>query len=154
MSSLDELSSDLQRLQAWTGLVKVAGTGIQVTVSGPIDGEGVMELVNELRNAGAEAIAVDGVRVVAPIVAAGRAGGVSVADQPLPATFLIEAIGSPETLTGSLKRSGGIVAQLGATYPDVLITVTPVDRVELEPTSRLRPSTSRDTGPLIRSADG
>ena len=63
-----------------------------------------MELVNELRNAGAEALAIDGIRVVSATVAAGPAGGVSVEDTALPSTFTIDAIGSPETLTGSLKR--------------------------------------------------
>ena len=33
--------------------------------------------------------------------------------------------------TGSLTRSGGIIAQLAATQPDVVVTVTPVDRLEL-----------------------
>ncbi len=139
-SSLDELGADLRRLRAWTGLERVAGTGVQITIAGSIDAGGVMELVNELRNAGAEALAIDGIRVVAATIAAGPAGGMSVEDTALPSTFTIDAIGSPETLTGSLKRAGGIVAQLGATYPGATITVTPVERVEL-------PATTRDPRP-------
>ena len=41
-----------------------------------------------------------------------------------------------ETLTGSLTRSGGIVAQVAATSPEVTLTVTPVDRLELPATER------------------
>jgi uncharacterized protein YlxW (UPF0749 family) len=139
-SSLGELDRDLQRLRMWAGLDPVAGSGVRVTVAGPIDGEGAMELINELRNAGAEAIAVDGVRLVAASVVAGPAGGLSVEDQAISDQFVVEGIGSPETLTGSLSRSGGVVALLGATYDGVALTVTPVERMVL-------PATARDLNP-------
>jgi uncharacterized protein YlxW (UPF0749 family) len=99
-----------------------------------------MELINELRNAGAEAIVVDDVRLVVGTVVAGPEDGISIEGHPLADPFVIEAIGSPETLTGSLTRAGGIVAQLGATYPEAILTVTPVERLAL-------PATARDLGP-------
>ncbi len=139
-SSLGELGRDLRRLRAWSGLDPVVGPGVRITISGRIAGEGVMDLVNELRNAGAEAIAIAGVRVVAGTVVAGPAGGISVDDSPLTDPVTLDAIGSPETLTGSLTRAGGIVAQLGATYPEAFLTVTPVARLAL-------PATTRDLHP-------
>jgi len=134
-SSLGELNRDLLRLRAWAGLDPVTGPGVRVTVVGPIPGEGVMELMNELRNAGAEAIAIEDIRVVPSTVVAGRAGGISVENSVLSDPFTIEAIGSSETLTGSLTRAGGIVALLGATYPDAQLTVTPVERLALPATT-------------------
>ena len=50
--------------------------------------------------------------------------------------FEIRAIGSREGLTGSLTRIGGIVAQLSATYPSAVVTVTPVDALVLPATTR------------------
>ena len=47
-----------------------------ISISGPIDGSGVEELINELRNAGAEAIGVGGVRVVTGVVVTGAPGEV------------------------------------------------------------------------------
>ena len=44
---------------------------IAITVRGQIGGDGIEDLLNELRNAGAEAIAVDGVRIVMGVVVAG-----------------------------------------------------------------------------------
>jgi uncharacterized protein YlxW (UPF0749 family) len=140
-SSLDELDRDLRRLRMWVGLDAVGGPGVRITIAGPIDGEGTMELVNELRNVGAEAIAVDGVRLVAASVVAGPAGGLSVEDQALSDPFVIEGLGSSETLTGSLSRSGGVVALLDATYEGLMVTVTPVERMVLPATDRdLRPA--------------
>jgi uncharacterized protein YlxW (UPF0749 family) len=67
---------------------------------------------------------------------AGAAGSVSVENTPLSDPFEIRAIGSPEALTGSLTRNGGVIAQLAATFPLAVLTVTPVDRLDLPPTTR------------------
>lgn len=134
--SVDEISADLQRVRAYAGLEPVAGPGVMISISGPIDGAGVGELINELRNAGAEAIAAGGVRIVTGVVVTGVPGAAKVDATSLPDGFELSAIGAPDKLTGSLTRSGGVIAQLAATQPDVTVTVTPVDRLELPATTR------------------
>ena len=133
-TTVGELTADLARIRAWAGLTAVSGQGIAITISGPIGGSGIEELLNELRNAGAEAIAVDGIRVVAGVVVAGDPGALSVENSALGDTFEIRAIGSPQILTGTLTRTGGIIAQVGATYPDARLTVTPVESMTLAAT--------------------
>jgi uncharacterized protein YlxW (UPF0749 family) len=133
--SVDEISADLDRVRAYAGLEPVGGPGVKIAVQGPIDGSGVEELFNELRNAGAEAIATDDVRIVTSVVASGPAGQARIGDAALGSSFEIEAIGAPDKLTGSLTRSGGVIAQLAATQSDVVVTVTPVDRLELPATT-------------------
>lgn len=134
--SIDEIQADLQRVRAYSGLDPVGGPGVTISIRGPIDGMGVEELVNELRNAGAEAIAAGPVRVVAGVVVTGTPGEATVDGTRLGDTFELEAIGAPDKLTGSLTRSGGVIAQLAATQPDVEVTVTPIDRLELPATTR------------------
>jgi uncharacterized protein YlxW (UPF0749 family) len=134
--SLDELRADLRRVRAYTGLDPVGGPGVTISISGPIDGSGVEELINELRNAGAEAIGIGDVRIVNGIVVSGAPGAASIAGARLGGVFELSAIGAPDKLTGSLTRSGGVIAQLAATEPDVSVTVTPVDRIELPATTR------------------
>ncbi len=80
------------------------------------------------------------VRVVAGTVVAGPPGALSVDNTALGDPFEISALGNPATLTGSLTRAGGIVAQLAATYPEAQITVVPVDLL-------LIPATTRDLTP-------
>jgi uncharacterized protein YlxW (UPF0749 family) len=132
-TTVDELTTDLSRMRAWAGLTAVRGPGIAITVRGPIGGDGVEELLNELRNAGAEAIAVGGVRVVKGVVVAGAPGAISVANVALEDAFEIRAIGSPQILTGTLTRTGGVIAQVQTTYPEVVLTVTPTDSMTLPP---------------------
>ncbi len=142
--SLDELRADLRRVRLYAGIDPATGPGVVITIRGPIDGSGVEDLVNELRNAGAEAMAVESVRLVPGVVTVGAAGAVTVDAVPLGDPFELSAIGAPDKLTGSLTRSGGIIAQLAATLPDVIVEVTPLERVDVPATEReLVPSNGR-----------
>jgi uncharacterized protein YlxW (UPF0749 family) len=134
--SLGQVRDELASIRAYAGLDPVDGPGVTVTVDGPIDGPTVEDLINELRGAGAEAIAVDGIRFVAGSVVTGGPGEVVVEGATLDEPFEVSAIGGAETLTGTLTRSGGIVAQVAATSPDVSLTVTPVTRLELPASDR------------------
>ena len=134
-TSLGQLQSDLARVRAWTGLDPVVGSGVRITVTGPLDAASVGDLVNELRNAGAEAIAINDTRVEPNSIVDGPIGGLLLGGTPLGNPFEVSAIGNSESLTGSLTRAGGIVAQLAATAPNAQLTVTPVDLLRLPATS-------------------
>ncbi|HEY8238851.1 MAG TPA: DUF881 domain-containing protein [Candidatus Limnocylindrales bacterium] len=135
-ASIDEIRMDLRRVRAYAGLDPVVGPGVSIQISGPIDSDGLDDLINELRNSGAEAIAVDGRRIVPGLVVDGGPGSISVDGESLADPFELVAVGASEQLTGSLTRSGGVIAQLAATLPDVVLTVTPLDRIELPATTR------------------
>ena len=110
------------------------------------------ELLNELRNAGAEALSIEQVRAVNGTVVAGEPGALSVEGRILPDPFEISAIGNAETLTGTLTRAGGVIAQIAATDPAAQLTVTPVTSLHAArhgPRSGAGPWPS---GRLIRSA--
>ena len=68
-SALQVSREDLRRITAFGGLAAVDGQGIVMEVDGDLDAIALNDLINELRNAGAEAIAVDGVRITARSVA-------------------------------------------------------------------------------------
>ena len=135
-TTVGDLTSDLARIRAWAGLTPVTGQGISILITGPIGGDGVEDILNELRNAGAEAIAVAGVRVVTGTVVAGAPGALSVENDAIGDTFEIRAIGSQQILTGTLTRTGGVIAQVGTTYAGARITVTPLDSMTLPATER------------------
>jgi uncharacterized protein YlxW (UPF0749 family) len=69
-------------------------------------------------------------------VIAGDPDALSIEDTALGDPFEVDAVGNAETLTGSLTRAGGIIAILKATFPQVQITVTPVDRLDLPASQR------------------
>ena len=135
-TSLGQIRADLERVRAFTGLIAVEGPGVRVVVDGPVPADGLVTLLNELRNAGAEAIAVDGVRLVPGVAPSGPAGALRIGSHALAESFEIGVIGLPETLTGSLTRIGGPIAQLAARYPEAFIEVNPVDAIRLPATER------------------
>ena len=66
----------------------------------------------------------------------GPAGGVTIDGVPLADPIELLAVGQPEALSGSLTRAGGPIAQLGARFPAVKITVYAADGVTLPATER------------------
>jgi uncharacterized protein YlxW (UPF0749 family) len=135
-TTVGSLRSDLERIRAWSGAIGMTGPGVVISIRGPIAGDGIEGILNELGNAGAEAVVVADVRVVPGVVVAGAAGDLSVENTALGDVFEIRAIGSPEILLGTLTRAGGIVSQLGVTYPDARISVTPLDSVAVPASAR------------------
>jgi uncharacterized protein YlxW (UPF0749 family) len=134
--SIDDLRADLRRVRLYAGIDPATGPGVVVVVRGPIDGAGIEDLLNELRNAGAEAMATGEIRLVPGTVASGPAGQVSIGGASTGDPLELTVIGPPDKLIGSLTRSGGIIAQLAATQPEVSIEVTPVDGLKVPASNR------------------
>jgi uncharacterized protein YlxW (UPF0749 family) len=141
-TSAVQVRADLNRVLGWSGRLAVTGAGIRVSVAGDVSGDALAQLLNELRNAGAEAIAIGGSRIVAGDVPNGPGGKVLIGNAPLAMPVELVAIGQPQTLAGSLTRAGGPIAQLAARFPDAVITVSAEDRVTV-------PATTRDLAPVL-----
>ena len=141
-TSAGQLRADLVRVRIWSGVDATQGQGVRVVLRGPVTAVVLDDLLNELRNAGAEAIAVGGVRVVPATIAAGAAGSLAIENTVLTDPVEVTAIGNAATITGSLTRAGGLVAQELATNPGLGIEVTPQDRI-------LIPATTRDLTPRV-----
>jgi uncharacterized protein YlxW (UPF0749 family) len=141
-TSVGQLRSELERARIWSGEDPAAGPGIRIVLYGGVPAEAVSDLVNELRNGGAEAIAIGGVRVVAPTVVAGTEGSLSLESTELGPRVEVLAIGNPAALTGGLTRAGGLAAQLQARYAEVQVEVTPLDEVSV-------PAADRPLGPVL-----
>jgi uncharacterized protein YlxW (UPF0749 family) len=139
---IGQLRGDLGRIRLWAGVDPATGPGVRIVVTGPVAAVAVSDLLNELWNVGAEAIAVEDVRVVAGTVVAGPRGGLSIENTALGPRIEIAAIGNSGALTGALTRVGGIVSQLQATQEGISIEITPLDMVEL-------PATERTLAPVL-----
>lgn len=102
---------DERALQILLGTVPATGPGVQVTVadpSGNLGPEDVLDVVEELRGAGAEAIQFGSVRVSTDTAFTGSTGHVSVDGTALAAPYVVLAIGDPKTLDTALNIPGGI----------------------------------------------
>lgn len=129
---LETMVEELNRIKTVNGRVEVSGPGIKVRISGPLNALNVQDLVNELRNAGAEAISLNGERLVLwSAIAVDDHGWLTVDDVRIASPYEFQAIGDGETLEMALLRSGGLIAVLEHSYNDLQVTISRSDKLVL-----------------------
>jgi uncharacterized protein YlxW (UPF0749 family) len=115
-TALQEAQQRAQTLGILAGTVPAQGPGVVLTVtdpSGKVDAATVLDVVEELRDAGAEALQIGDVRVVAQTAFVDGAPGTLVVDgRTLRAPYTISAVGDPHTLSAALRIPGGVVESL------------------------------------------
>lgn len=131
--ALAEARRRLEALQVLSGATPVSGPGLAISltdVRGRIDSGVLIDAVQELRDAGAEAIQVGDTRVGVSTWFADGDEGVTVDGQPLGDPISILAIGDPETMSAAMSIPGGFAetvrtrgAQFAAT-PETNLTIS------------------------------
>lgn len=96
-----------------TGRLPAVGPGVRITLtetSGPIRPVTMLHVLEELRNAGAEAIQINDTRVVASSAFTGVAGEVVLDGALLEPPYRWLVIGDPDTMATALEIPGGAIA--------------------------------------------
>ena len=107
----------LQSLQVLAGTVPAKGPGIVLRIvdpDGSLSYDSFVDIVQELRDAGAEAIAVNGRRVGVATWFAEREGAIVVDDVRIAAPYEVLAVGRSDTLEAGLAIPGGVLDTLSA----------------------------------------
>lgn len=128
---LQSLVDEANQLRIANGQVAVSGPGVEVMVAGPVSVLDLQDLINELRNAGAEALAVNEERIIAWSAISTDGEGVTVDGRPVEAPYSLKAIGDGETLQAALLRPGGLVALLRAADNRIAIQVEAREKLTL-----------------------
>ena len=123
--SLVEAERQLSQLKVFAGMSAVAGGGITVRIDGSFDERALSDLVNELRNAGAEAIAVNSVRVGPRSWFGATPERVLTVDAaPVRGPWQVRAVGSTEVMYIAMTRTGGIIGQFELIYKGTRFSVS------------------------------
>lgn len=118
--ALAEATRRADELGILAGTLPAEGPGVTVRLAGrppAVDAFRLLDAVQELRGAGAEAIEIAGaegepVRVVASSYFLDAEAGIVVDGQLLRSPYTLVVIGEPETLTPALRIPGGVVASV------------------------------------------
>jgi uncharacterized protein YlxW (UPF0749 family) len=111
----------LDALAILAGTVPAHGPGIRMTIIDPgakMTYPLLLDAIQELRDAGAEAIQVNNVRIVASSNFGPTASGIEIDGISINQPYTIAAIGDPATMSSAMEIPGGLaenVRQLGAT---------------------------------------
>jgi uncharacterized protein YlxW (UPF0749 family) len=146
-TALEEVVAELNRVRVLNGLVEVSGPGIEMVIDAPLSPLDLQDLMNESRNSGAEAIALNDHRIVVnSVFIAGERGSVVLDGQAIRRPYRLQAIGDPDTIETALLRPGGLVSMLQRAYPNLIVSSTRQPRIVLS--VYRHPSPIRYAGPI------
>ncbi|MFF0718167.1 DUF881 domain-containing protein [Micromonospora sp. NPDC003816] len=153
-AALEEATRRADELGILAGTLPARGPGLAVRFeagqSKPISASGVLDAVQELRGAGAEAMQISGgdrasVRVVASTYFLdGENGSLIVDGRRLTGPFTITVIGDPATMRTALNIPGGVVAVVAGNGGNVIVE----DREVAEVSALHVPSTLEHARPV------
>ncbi|MGA7051667.1 MAG: DUF881 domain-containing protein [Mycobacterium sp.] len=135
-AAIQSAQARLAALSIQVGAVGATGPGVTLTVEDPGPGvspEAMLDVINELRAAGAEAIEIndahESVRVGVDTWVVGAPGSLTIDNKALSPPFSILAIGDPPTLAAAMNIPGGAedsIKRVGAR-----MSVQQADRVDV-----------------------
>lgn len=131
-----------RQLGILAGTVAAQGPGITLSIDDPhgtVQADMLLDTIQELRAAGAEAIQVNNVRVVADTYFADQGGGIGVDGRKVGAPYTFKVIGKPEDLEPALNIPGGVVQTLEK--EQATATVTRAEKIVVD---ALRPAKQPD----------
>ena len=118
------LDEEMEQLLSFAGLTEVSGTGVTVTMNDSstrgggdmnaylVHAEDLLAVVNELHAAGAEAVSINGQRMVGRSAISCAGSIVMVNGVRVAAPFEIKAVGDADVLDSALRFPGGVVDNL------------------------------------------
>jgi uncharacterized protein YlxW (UPF0749 family) len=132
-AALEEATRRADEVGVLAGTLPAQGPGLRVRFASgtkPIQAEAILDAVQELRGAGAEAMQVAGagpagtagaVRVVASTAFVDADGGLLVEGRRLAAPYTITVIGDPQTMRTALNIPGGVVESVATNGGSVIV---------------------------------
>ncbi|WP_031936652.1 DUF881 domain-containing protein [Prescottella defluvii] len=132
-AALEEAKARLSALSIQVGTVAATGPGVTLTVEDPgssVGSEVLLDLIQELRAAGAEAIEIRGsgsepIRIGVDSWVSGGGANVTVDGRRISAPFGVVAIGDPPTLAAALNIPGGVVDTVARSGGQLRIAQSP-----------------------------
>jgi uncharacterized protein YlxW (UPF0749 family) len=127
--ALRQAQQQEQALGVLLGTLPATGPGIAITITDPQHGlkaEDLLDVVEELRGAGAEAIQFGSVRVATSTAFVDDSGGgIDVDGHSVKAPYTVLAIGDPQTLDTAMQIPGGVAATARAAGGNAAIVQQP-----------------------------
>ncbi|MBT1162731.1 MULTISPECIES: DUF881 domain-containing protein [Bifidobacterium] len=125
-----------------SGRLAAKGEGVIIHITkgskANVDASTMFTLLEELRNAGAEVIAINTVRVVTSTYISETTDGTLICDgETLDTPYVVKAIGDPQALANAVNIAGGVGSRLKVKY-GADVSVSTEDEVKIDETRQAR----------------
>ena len=131
-----------------SGRLAAQGEGVVITVSkgkkSSVDASTMFQLIEELRNAGAEVMAINSVRIVTSTYVADTDGGLECDGVILSTPYKIKAIGDSQNLQNAVSIAGGVGSRLKVKF-GATVKVTSSKKVVIDEIRKTRKYTYAKT---------
>jgi uncharacterized protein YlxW (UPF0749 family) len=130
------LNDELKEMRMFAGLTEVVGPGVEITLSDSakhsaqpgnelslynlIHDVDIAQVVNELKASGAEAISINGQRIISTSTIRCVGPVVQINGVPSSAPYAIHAIGDPEAMFGGVNLQNGVLDQIRRLDPNMV----------------------------------
>ncbi|MEK7673509.1 MAG: DUF881 domain-containing protein [Patescibacteria group bacterium] len=131
--ALKTVEEEIEKYTKLTGSAPITGPGIEITISGVITTPWMIDLVNEFFNSGAEAVAINGIRIVNQSMGFDTLpqGQIFLNGSILTGPYTFTVIGESATLEAILKAPGGIFDRLKVALPEIKIETLQKEIIEM-----------------------
>lgn len=133
-SALKAIEAEIAKNKLISGDAKIYGSGVSITTEGELDATWMIDLINELFIAGAEAISINGIRLVNQTIGIETLpnnqillNGVILA-QP----YVFRIIGDSKILSEAIEQPGGFTAKLHEFKPKTTLIIEKLKNIEIE----------------------
>jgi uncharacterized protein YlxW (UPF0749 family) len=130
------LNEELKQMTMFAGLTELIGPGVKITLSDSakhsaqpgdqlslynlIHDVDIAQVVNELKASGAEAISINGQRIISTSTIRCVGPVVQINGVPASAPYVVQAIGDPEAMFGGVNLQNGVLDQIRRLDPNMV----------------------------------
>jgi len=133
-SALKAIETEIEKDKLISGDVKIYGEGIKITISGEVNAIWLIDLINELYSAGAEAVSINGIRLTNQTIGIDELPNNQILLNGiiLSHPYVVEAIGDSKLLYDAIGLPGGFAAKLKEFQPKSGLSLEKKQMIEME----------------------
>jgi uncharacterized protein YlxW (UPF0749 family) len=131
---LNTIQDEINEYTKLSGSTSVFGPGITMTIDGKISTPWMIDIVNEFFNSGAQAVSVNGIRIVNQTAGFDTIpnGQILLNGSILSNPYTINAIGESSTLATLTQSPGAIFDRLKKAFPAIKVSIVTKDIIQMD----------------------
>lgn len=131
--ALKAIEDEIKKYRKLSGGLSIFGPGLTVTIDGTITTPWIVDLVNDFFSSGAQAVAVNGIRLANPTTGFDTLpqGQILLNGSILSPPYVFDVIGESSSLKNILEVPGGVFDRLKSAFPGVKIETVSKDIIQM-----------------------